>query len=95
MFLVTVFVVVITRINNPPMPPISPYDEISQRLETEQHKLARMRDSRIASHSTDPQSRDAEQKQLELVLRLKKERDGLAKQLGHPVKPPADDTPAH
>ena len=85
MFLVTIFVVVVTRINHPPPPPLSPYDEITQKLETEQRKFDRMRTSRIAASGTPT---DAEEKQRDLVLRLVKERDALAEPLGHPVKPP-------
>jgi hypothetical protein len=79
-FLATVFVFVIGRINNPTPPPLGPYDEISQRLETEQRKLAEMQQQRIALPADFLRLRDAEherteQRQRNLVLRLKKERD--------------------
>jgi hypothetical protein len=71
--------------------PLEHYNEVSRRLESEQHTLDQMQTWRIASPSPDPQSQDAkqraEQQQRDLVLRLIKERDALAEQLGHPAKP--------
>ncbi len=74
--------------------PLQHYNQVSRKLEDEQHTLDRMRTWRIASPSPNPLTQDAdqraEQRQRELVLGLVKERDALAQQLGNPVKP-ADD----
>lgn len=74
--------------------PLQHYNQVSRKLEDEQHTLDRMRTWRIASPSSNPLTQDAdqqsEQRQRDLVLRLVKERDALAKQLDNPVKP-ADD----
>jgi hypothetical protein len=65
--------------------PLQHYNEVSRKLEDEQHTLNRMRTWRIASPSSNPLTQDAdqrsEQRQRDLVLRLVKERDALAAQL--------------
>ncbi len=92
LLLVTAFVAIYNWYEYPNSAALDRYDDVSRMVETEQHALDRMRTWEIAWPSSDPRSQDAEkraeQQQRDLVLRLAKERDALAKQLGHHVKPP-------